>query len=208
MPLMFRPINNPRRISQDFLKKMTAEEVPGSWIAQPKYDGWRSQAYKADGKWTFYAKTGEPASKQPPDDLKAELAELFADQDGLALDMEWMGPRCAPELKNRYGPGYNGFRIFDLLYMNGLWLGNDPFSQRYANLKTVMELAKAKTEAPRILLTPAVDRDWDRMFEETKKDDLLEGVVLRRSKSKIILAEDNPQWYKAKYRNIHEKTLF
>ena len=209
MPLMFRPMNNPKRISQDFLKRMALQEVPGSWLAQPKYDGWRCQGYKSDGAWQFYAKSGEPSSKLPPQDLRDELAALFADQDGIALDMEWMGPRCVPELRNRYGVGnYNGFRVFDLLYVNGLWVGGDPFSQRYANLSTIMALSKAKVEAPRIEVVPAVDREWDKMFEESQKDDLLEGIVLRRATSKIVLAEDNPSWYKAKYRNIHEKTLF
>jgi ATP-dependent DNA ligase len=209
MPLAFRPINNPRRVSHEYLLRMAREEVPGSWLAQPKYDGWRCQGYKSGGQWSFYSKSGEPSLKLPPQDLLGELAGLFAGQDGVALDMEWMGPRCKDELRARYGHGgYNGFRVFDLLYLNGLWLGDDPFSQRYANLKTIMELSKAKFEAPRIELAPAVDRGWDELFEECKRDDLTEGIVLRRAASKLVCREDNPFWLKVKWRSIHEKAQF
>lgn len=209
MPLAFRPMNNPCRVSRDFLRRMDQEEVPGSWLAQPKYDGWRCQGYKSDGRWTFYAKSGEPSGRLPPQDLRDELAALFADRDGMALDMEWVGPRCKDELRARYGAGgYDGFRAFDLLYLDGLWLGNDPFSRRYARLEAVMAQGKARVPAPRVELAPCADRGWDGMFEETTRDGLTEGVVLRRATSKIVLGGDNPGWLKVKWRNVHEKTLF
>jgi ATP-dependent DNA ligase len=210
--MIYQSPDDPNRVSVDFLKKID-EEPPGTWIAQPKYDGWRRPVYIEGGKLTFYSKRGggEEARKQPPPDLVEELASMnWPDQ--CALDMEWMGPRCREELRERYGDGdYNGFRIFDITYVDGMWQGSVPFRDRLAALQTIFAAASTGLEVPRIELAPAVDRGLVEMFDETQRDPLVEGVVVRAARSGLVGGKNprkNPQWLKIKYREIREKAAF
>lgn len=203
--------NNPVRITYDLLKELAGKEPAGKRKAQDKHDGWRRPAYKISGTWTLQSKgTGEQAAIPVPPDLMADLAELFIDLDNIAIDMEWVGPRNKDALRERYGCAYHGFRIFDIMYLNGQWLGNMPLSQRWDTLVTIYELCRAKRPhaARRIELVRTWDADWDKLFEETRKDPLLEGIVLKRSDSPLVGSADNPYWFKVKYRDIHEPTKF
>ena len=206
----FRVINNPVRVSQDFLKRLSDTSKPGEWIAQEKFDGWRRPAYKINGAWHFQSKTsgGEEGTTPLPPDLTRELSTLFGDVDNLAIDMEWIGRRCKDDLRVIYGAGYNGFRIFDLLFLEGQWQGATPLSQRLASLRTIYEVARSKNPAPRIELVESFDSGWDKLFEESKKNPLAEGVVLKKATSKLVPRDDNPLWIKIKHRNIHEATKY
>jgi hypothetical protein len=176
---------------------------PGTWLAQRKRDGWRRPGYRMDGKWTFYSKylEGDQAKTQPPADLVAELDSLGI-PDGTAFDMEWMGRRATDHTGGRHW-----FELFDLHYYCGQWQGDVPYSQRYANLKTLLELHRGKTSilAPRIILIPVIDRGFSQFFEEQKLDPLSEGMVVKRADSTLYggfdKPRDNPSWLKIKYRD-------
>lgn len=212
-PMKFRWPDDPNRISAQYLAQLD-QDPPGTFIAQPKYDGWRRPAYLFPDGWRFFAKrgTGEEAAKQPPDDLVKEFASLNW-PPGVALDMEWVGPRCKDDLLRRYGSrDYNGFRIFDMLYMNGEWIGGMPFGERLRNLETIFSLASGGSVSERIFVAPWTDRGLVQFFEQSKQDPLLEGIVLKRAKSRLeghpTSAKKNPQWFKVKWRDIKEPALF
>ena len=203
--------NNPSRATWDLLKEVAAKEPPGLRMAQDKWDGWRRPAYKINGTWVFQSKgTGKQASIPLSVDLQQELSDLFLDLDNIAVDTEWLGMRNQGALYEAYGRGYQGLRLLDLLYVNGVWMGGLPCSQRYANLNTIYEVCRAKRPeaAKRITVVRSWDHDWDKMFEENKKNPLLEGIVLKRSDSQLVGSEDNPYWWKIKYRDIHEPCKF
>jgi hypothetical protein len=203
--------NNPVRITWDLLKELSGKEPAGKRKAQDKEDGWRRPGYKISGTWTLQSKgTGEQAAIAVPPGLMKDLADLFFDFDNIAIDMEWVGPRNKDALRERYGKDYHGFRLFDIMYLNGRWLGDMPLSERWDMLVTIYELCRAKRPeaARRITLVRTWDGDWDKMFEETRKDPLLEGIVLKRSDSPLVGSSDNPYWFKVKYRDIHEPTKF
>lgn len=224
----FRFPDNPVRISRDALKELD-QEAPGTWTAQPKYDGWRRPIYvHEDGHVTYHAKyqdhTKEEASKQPPTELIEEFKALNWPK-GIALDVEWMGTRMKDELK-----GQHHFQIFDLLAMNGEFLEKMPPSERIANLKTICELVRGKPfsgdSAKGILIGPdgssltehihlveTVDRDLWKFFEAQEKGNpLAEGIVIRHKASKLTgdrwASTDNRLWHKIKWRNIKEATAF
>jgi ATP-dependent DNA ligase len=96
--------------------------------------------------------------------------------------------------------------LFDMVYYNGQWQGDVPYEQRYANLKTMFNLhkAKAKVETPNIILEPIVEMGFVNMFNQSKSMPLTEGVVLKRKDSKLKgglnKAVDNPLWLKCKWR--------
>ena len=206
--ITFMPVNNPLRVSHDCLLRMASEEVPGSWLAQDKWDGWRHQAYKDGGRWLHFSKgSGEQAKRMPPGWLLKQLYDLFADQDNIALDLEWMGPRCKDEIRIIHGPDWNGFVLIDLIWLNGTWLGHVPYSQRWANLGTIVSLAQQKAPAPNISVVRTVTEGWDKLFEESKKNPLLEGIVLKRANSLLIHGDKNPLWRKVKWREIREACI-
>ena len=214
LDMRFRWPDDPNRISYEYLEELE-KKYPGGFIAQVKWDGWRRPAYRMPGGWQYFSKrgTGDEAAKQPPDDLKA-IFEGLDWPEGIAMDMEWIGPRAKEALEARYGvgSGYHGFRIFDLLYMNGQWLGGMPFVDRLKNLETIFALATKGKQIERVQVTPWQDKDLCAMFKRTCQDQLLEGIVLRRARSKLVghprEATKNPQMFKVKYRDIKEPTLF
>lgn len=226
IPMTFRFPDDPIRVSKEELSRMD-EEMPGTWIAQAKSDGWRRPGYLMNGDvfpdgcplcpsgskkpgrhWHFFAKRGggEEASRQPPVDLVEELSSL-AFPDNVAFDMEWMGPRMVDVLN-----GLHEFRIFDIQYLEGKWLGGLPFPERYAKLRTLFAAAQAAGRgSDRVRLVDVVDSGLVRFFDAQVGDPLSEGVVLRHGKSRLIGdlrgARDNPLWRKVKYRDIKERAL-
>lgn len=206
----FRFPDDPNRISVDYLKELTDSSPEGELYGQVKSDGWRRPGYKVNGKWSFYAKRGigEEAAKQPPADLVAEMASMGW-PDNIAFDMEWMGTRCKEQLK-----GVHHFRIFDLLYLDGVWQGKVPFRERYSKLRQLFLAAKQKAIGPtdRIVLVEARTKNLSEWFQEQKQDPLSEGLVVRRAGSGLIgdirKNQTNPQWFKIKYRDIKEPTAF
>jgi ATP-dependent DNA ligase len=210
--MIFHIPNNPVRVTVDLLKRLSDTEPVGKRLAEDKWDGWRRRAYKIKGVWTLQAKAngGDEAKVDLPDYLMKDLAELFIDLDDIAIDMEWVGPRNKDALREAYGAGYNGLRLFDLLYINGQYIGGTPERQRYDSLKTIYELCRAKRPhaAKYIEMVRCWDHDWYAMFEENRRNPLLEGIVLKMADGKLVNKADNPFWFKIKYRDIHEPTKF
>jgi len=211
MAIAFRYPDDPVRISQDRLKKLSDTRKPGSLLAQLKFDGWRCPMYKIDGRWQFYAKREGTTErdKPPPDHLVRQLDALGL-PDGVAFDGEWMGPRDV----YRVLTGKHYFVLFDMMYFDGQWQGDVPFSQRVANLKTLIGLhrGKAKGDTSLIEVAQTVDSNWNAMFEESKKNPLTEGIVLREADSWLIgdprAAKDNALWMKVKWRDIKEPAKY
>jgi len=208
----FRKINNPKRVSSDFLKKLAQTKPSGSYLAQDKWDGWRRPLIKENGVIRFANKGGEQARREMPSDLTEELSALLKNVDNVGLDTEWVGPRNKDAINATLGKNHNCIVVHDLHYLNGLWIGNQPASTRFANLTTLLELAKASCNAPRINLVRCWSKDWDKMFEDSKLNPLLEGVVIKDSSSLLgypwMSGEDNIGWFKVKWRDIHEASNF
>lgn len=205
----FRWPDDPQRIPSDFLKRLDQDYPAGTFLAQKKWDDYRRPIYKVAGKWEFHAKRNEEAKKLPPPDLIRELDALEL-PDGTALDMGWVGPRDVFKTLR----GRNFMVAWDMPFWQGQWQGSVPFSQRYANLKTILGIAKAKVgnAAERVLVVPIQTANFFQFFEEQKQDPLSEGIVIRRADSGLVGGwrgpEKNPAWFKAKYRDIKEPTAF
>lgn len=211
MSLIFRYPDDPRRISLDYLKKMEDKAKPGELIAQFKWDDWRLMATKEAGAWRFFAKRGskEDRSKKPPEVLTRQL-DALAMPDGTCLDMGWVGPRDPFKVLK----GKHFLVIWDLMYWQGHWQGEVPYSQRLGNLRTIVVTRQAMAKAPTDLIQIAESRTdgLAKMFEESKAHPEFEGLVVKRANSKLVggwqRAEDNPSWWKVKYRDIKEPTAF
>jgi hypothetical protein len=193
--------DNPQRISPAMLARLDADP-PGTWLAQPKLDGWRCVCWApSDGSptWTYASKYGGgPRAKTPPKAL-TDAFERFPWPAGVAFDTEWTGPRRAGAADRLW--------LFDVLALGGQWLTGMPFSERWALLEDIWG-QMAQQVWPNPCLVDAV-LTWpnpglvDR-FEEQLQDPLSEGLVLRRHDAKAIGAEagpaENPLMLKVKLR--------
>ncbi len=206
--LKFRFPDDPVRITHEAVADME-RQYPGLWIAQPKGDGWRRPGYFSEGKWTFYAKRGDgtSASKPPDEGLVAEF-ETMGWPDGIALDMEWMGPRCKDEMKGRHE-----FWIFDILYHDGKWVGARPFEERLELLKQAHAAARGESEFPNVRLVEDRHENLFEYFAEQRANPLSEGLVLRHRAGKLIgnrakSVKNSEAMLKVKYRDIKEEVRF
>jgi hypothetical protein len=195
--MQYRFPDDPLRITTENLKTM----VPGQWLAQKKSDGWRCPAYRSDGVWTYYSKDGNRLA-MPPETLRREF-EALAWPENVAIDMEWMGPRCSSTLK-----GQHSFRLFDLIYFGNKWLGTTGFQERHARLSETFSKASKGKAHPNVALVPILHGDLLAAFEKEKSDPLSEGLVIRMASSGLVGSHKskskNPFWRKLKYRDVHE----
>ena len=191
-------------VSPDFLKELDRAS-PGTWIGQPKLDGWRRVADNLSG-WKFQAKhTKGPASKPLPKDLQEEFESLPWPK-GIILDMEWLGPRVVAHVKE------NSLNIFDCLGWDGEWKGNVPFKVRYSTLEKIAYKPDPCyiSSCKHINIVPCWSNPglFDRYLEQMQNP-LSEGLVIRRADSGLIGSfnhcANNPLWFKVKYRQIGEK---
>lgn len=202
MPYRFP--DDPRRVSKEYVAGLDAKPQ-GTFLAQMKSDGWRRVAYRRNGEWTYYAKhdKGEQSRKTPPPALVGEF-EALGWPDNVAIDMEWMGPRLADVLDGRHS-----FRLFDLHYLNGRWLGDVGFKARFDELQAIFDKAGA---SPSVQLVRPVGSNLFQFMKAQESDPTSEGIVIRRASSGLIGdfrdVKDNPSWFKAKHRDIHEATVF
>jgi ATP-dependent DNA ligase len=209
MSFVFRYPDDPRRISQDYLKKLEDKSKPGDLIGQFKWDDWRLMATKASGAWRFFAKRGskEDRSKQPPEDLRRQLHSLEL-PDGTTLDMGWVGPRDPFKVLK----GRHFLVVWDLMCWEGKWQGEFPYHFRLSNLRAIVTPRKHAAKADLIEIAESRVADLSKMFEESKAHPEYEGIVVKRANSKLVggwaKAEDNPSWWKVKYRDIKEPTAF
>lgn len=199
MSIPFRYPDNPVEVGPAELYRIERDE-PGRHLAQFKWDGWRRPIYIEDDGIKLFSKHDFQAKKSPPQALMDELKSLSFPV-GTAFDAEWMGQRCTSLLNGRHY-----FVLFDLPYYNGQWQGDVPYEQRYANLKTLFALHKARAgvETPNIVLEPTVELGFLEMFERSKQMPLTEGIVLKartsKLKGKFVGAADNGLWIKCKWR--------
>lgn len=81
-------------------------------------------------------------------------------------------------------------------------------------MKTIVETRQQMAKAPTDLIQVAESRTekLSQMFEESKQHPEFEGLVVKRAGSTLVgghqRAEDNPGWWKVKYRDIKEPTAF
>jgi ATP-dependent DNA ligase len=198
--------DNPQSASLDLLRTLDAEE-PGRWIAQPKYDGWRRFAFRYDDGWKWIHKPGGTGGIRPlPPDIKAQF-ESMPWPEGIGLDMEWMGPRDAG--------GKDSLHVFDILKNEGEWVGDLPFAKRLFVLAGVWLKMSCDSKGPLpkdvhlVRCTP--NPGLMDLFAMQLQDEKSEGLVVRRSDSKIV-GHDlkcgvNPHWFKFKFKREKENAV-
>jgi ATP-dependent DNA ligase len=159
------------------------------WLAQFKYDGWRTLIYKDHaGQLHLLSNKRKPIDASPGarQKLAEDLRHLAPDS---LLDSEWVARRAGN------AQGVERFVVFDLLR----WRGTD-YTRRGA-LDRWVELCGL---VPAALRVEATREDFAAFFEESKRHPLTEGIVLKRTTSPFLgscrACRVNPQWLKVKWR--------
>lgn len=196
---MNRYPDNPKRVSLDFLRTLDSEPA-GTWLAQPKLDGWRKIADSTSGEWHYGAKhTKGDAAKPLPPELRKEFESLSWPK-GIVLDCEWVGCRVVEHVKEHC------LHVFDILMHENDWLGNMGFWERYKLLAHIFAKASLYIPGPYVHLVPCWPNPglMDRFMEQLQ-DPLSEGLVVRHKDSGLVGSFSapavNPQWVKVKYRD-------
>lgn len=171
---------------------MEAKSQPGlpagdGWWFEPKWDGFRCLAFKAEGRVELLAKSGKSLARFFPEVVE-RLQRVEADT--FALDGELLaqdGDRYAfEELQQRLHPAESRIRrlaketpatfvLFDMLTdVDGTDLRTRPHRERHARLEAYVE----RFGTPRLTLSPGTD---DASLAQAWLDDgRLEGVVAKR----------------------------
>ncbi len=171
---------------------MEAKSQPGlpagdGWWFEPKWDGFRCLAFKAEGRVELLAKSGKSLARFFPEVVE-RLQRVEADT--FALDGELLaqdGDRYAFEvLQQRLHPAESRIRrlaketpatfvLFDMLTdVDGTDLRTRPHRERHARLEAYVE----RFGTPRLTLSPGTD---DAALAQAWLDDgRLEGVVAKR----------------------------
>ncbi len=167
-----------------------ADLPDGEWLAQMKSDGFRCLVDWNGDCPTFTSRERLPIPASV--DLGADVIAALDGLPPLTLDAEWMGRRDRqPE----------GLVVFDLLVMEGRWLGEKSAGQRFADLLTLWGRVKAP---PTVRLVEWAGRGYPAFFKLSKTRPGVEGIVLKHDTSRYIgsvrRSVDNPLWLKCKWR--------
>jgi len=191
--MQYRYPDDPIQIPPHELYRLLKEE-PDTRVGQFKWDGWRKPAYFENGTWTLHSKRNEQ-KQPPPAELMVQL-QGWKVPEGTAVDMEWMGPRAVAETEGRHW-----FKVFDILYCKGEWLGAMGFMDRH---KRLCDLFQRYPPPAVVEFTEVCGRDLIGMFYESKQIRITEGIVVRHRDSGLVgdpcRPVDNPLWNKVKWR--------
>ena len=163
--------------------------VDGQWICQPKWDGWRCMTTVNDDGLMFATRHMKPCPVSPAlsETLAPVLAKLPA---GTILDGEWMARRAG----NAQGEEHMVF--FDLMRLGMNWVVDRPTINRFDILCDLVP--------PELLVEHSLS-GYAAMFERSKRDPRVEGIVLKHVSSKFKGSTRscyvNPLFLKIKYRD-------
>lgn len=175
------------------------EKLKGSWIYEPKLDGWRMQIIKtSSGEIKFF---GRKLNKNPDWTEKLSyLIEKIKDKipNGTILDSELYtdkGRRFIPSLFSKKPKVEPIVKIFDIVYWEGEFLGNLSLAKR----KNI--LSKIKFERPFYKIEFYQLKDIKRALKRFLKEGY-EGIVIKSLNSAYRISKDGPiateNWRKIK----------
>lgn len=163
------------------LMQPTLRKIPFSganWLFEPKWDGYRAVCYLEGGMVRFVSRNKRSLTKRFPElqsivkDIRASVAVF--DGEIVAVDAE--GVPSFDRLRSRKcGPDFAiVYYAFDLLYVDGSNLMNQPLIDRKRALRKVLS-----KRISRVRYTDHVLRDGEVFFTELEKRGL-EGMVAKR----------------------------
>ncbi len=175
------------------------EKLKGSWIVEPKIDGWRLQIIKyQNGKIEYW---GRRLEKNPnwSENLKYLNNSLEKIPNGTLLDAELYstkGRRGIPSVIRKTGKARPLIFVFDVIFYKGEFVGNKKLKER----KKILE--KLKFKKPFLILPFEKLENLERAMKNAAKKGY-EGVILKDLNSKYEISFEAPtatsHWRKIKF---------
>lgn len=201
----------------------TAEEIiermGGVCSVEQKYDGFRCQIHKSNNKVKIYSRNLEETTDMFPDLKEAVINDIKSDTiifEGEALAFNDVTNEFLPfqetiQRKRKHGIKEKSTELplhlfaFDIIYLNGRSLINEPYSKRRSIIEKLLN-TKIITPTKRILTSSP--KEFELFFDKSIEDGL-EGIVAKDLKSTYVAGARKFSWIKMKrsYKGILSDTL-
>lgn len=172
----------------------TASEVTGDgWTFEVKWDGYRAIAAVADGHATWRSRRGLGLHYPELAEIELLLAGREAVLDGEIVVLDDQGRSRFELLQNHgHGSGAAHYMAFDLLFLDGRSLVQQPYRERRAALRALLGAGGRFVHVP-----DDIGTDADAALEASREA-ALEGVVAKRDDSVYQPGRRARTWLKIK----------
>ena len=162
-----------------------------SWSFEPKWDGFRALAV-VDARTRLLSRRGSDLTRLCPaiSSLGADLSETVLDGELVAFRDGQPSFEALQAVMRRGDTASVAFLAFDLLWLRGTSLFQEPYQHRREALEALMLPDPA-------YVSPRFD-DGETLFAQTR-DQGYEGVVAKRRTSVYRCGERSDAWIKAKH---------
>jgi bifunctional non-homologous end joining protein LigD len=199
-------IRKPLSFIEPMKAKLVESPLPGEWIYEIKFDGFRAIAFK-EGKTVrlFSRNENDLGSKFPSvvtalSKLRAE--EAIIDGEIVALND---GGQSSFQLLQAYDLGEKRppivFYAFDLIRLNGKDLSSLGLSLRKAELRKLL-----KKTPEQIRFSESLEADVEKLLESARNLNL-EGLIGKRKDSRYEAGKRSGAWIKLKISNEQEMVI-
>jgi bifunctional non-homologous end joining protein LigD len=162
------------------------------YIFELKHDGFRAVAYLQNGECRLISRNLKNLRFQSLRTALAKLSVQSAILDGEVVCLDENGVSQFNQLLS--GKGEPVFYAFDLLWLDGRDLRDQPLIERKRQLASLVSSSRCQ----RIMYAQHIERDGKRFFAEICSCDL-EGIVAKRRLG--IYKDDGDSWLKVKNRS-------
>jgi bifunctional non-homologous end joining protein LigD len=209
-----KPVPAPKKskapLRVKFIEPMKAKLVdaplPGEWIYEIKFDGFRALAFKSGGRVTLLSRNNKDlASKFPEvrDALaKLDVRDAIIDGEIVALDAKGVS---SFQLLQAYDLGQQRppiiFYAFDLLRLDGKDLRREPLTQRKARLQELRE-----GSAGIVRYSASLEGNIKDLLKKGQKLGL-EGLIGKEKNSPYEAGQRSGAWIKLKFHHEQEVVI-
>jgi bifunctional non-homologous end joining protein LigD len=171
------------------------------WIFETKWDGYRAIARIQKRKVDLHSRNLNSFNADYPSIVK-ELEKIKHDVilDGEIIAYDKTGKATFQSIQNLTNGTRLEYVIFDLLYIDGIELFDQPLIKRKEILKELIPRSKI------ILYSEHKEKDGKKYFEQAKKDGL-EGIIAKKKDSKYIRGQRSENWLKIKHHQTDEALI-
>lgn len=173
------------------------------WQFEIKWDGYRALAYLKNGKADLRSRNNQSFNKKYPS-LLAALKEwpvnAVIDGEIVILSEDGKADFAALQAWEKAPQGQLLFYVFDILWLEGIDLQNEPLSARREVLRKILPDNSA------IRFSDSID-EYGNDFFKAAKDSGLEGIIAKRKNSLYKTNSRTKDWYKIKAETRHEAII-
>lgn len=193
------------------MEPVSSDTIPTGeeWIAQVKWDGVRVLTYADDGSVQLFNRKKNERTQHYPE--ISRISEYCRSRsvilDGEVISLGENGRPSFQRVMRRDGLRNTDrvnlvaesvpivYMIFDIIYLNGVWIQDKPFRERNEILASLI------TPNEHIQLVPLVGQTQS-LFDAVKEQEM-EGIVLKRISSPYAIGKKRDDWLKVKnFRDI------